>query len=55
MTRRHGDPAAPQLPPTDSRDPYIYLVDADMHTWLMANPCECEGLCECDQVDEDDS
>lgn len=30
-------------------DPDLALVNADMHAWLEAHPCDCEALCECDR------
>lgn len=34
-------------PPWDvilSDDPDLALVNADMHAWLLAHPCDCEAL-----------
>lgn len=29
-------------------DPELALVQADMHVWSEAHPCECEALCVCE-------
>jgi hypothetical protein len=29
-------------------DPALALVTADLHAWMLAHPCECEGLCTCE-------
>jgi hypothetical protein len=36
-----------------SDDPELGLVRADLHAWAEAHPCECEGLCVCEEDDGD--
>lgn len=45
----HGEPQG-DLPLIPEDDPDLAMVYADMHLWLMANPCLCDeddGVCEC--------
>lgn len=46
----HGEPVGPvALPDDDEDDPHMFLVAADMGTWLaLRSECRCEGTCECD-------
>lgn len=46
---RHGSPTAPvPLEVWLGPDPELALVNADMHAWTLAHPCDCEALCECE-------
>ena len=33
-------------------DPELSLVHADAHVWMLAHPCDCEALCECDAKEQ---
>lgn len=33
-------------------DPALALVTADMDAWSDAHPCECAGLCTCEEAGE---
>jgi hypothetical protein len=46
----HGRPVPVLIDALLDDDPDVWLASADMRAWLEAHPCECEALCECDQV-----
>ena len=46
---RHGHPQPIPLDVYLGPDPWLALVTADLDVWLLAHPCECEALCECDR------
>ena len=49
---RHGAtiPVPPEACLAD--DPELWLVNADLVVWGLAHPCECDGVCECEDVPE---
>jgi len=49
--RRHGAATPVDLTTWLGDDPHLALVTADMSEWLAAHPCNCDGLCECDDED----
>ena len=49
---RHGEGPPADLSVWLGDDPELALVHADLHAWSEAHPCECEALCECEQVSE---
>jgi len=44
----HGDVTGIDIATWLGHDPALALVTADLAAWEAAHPCECEGLCECD-------
>jgi hypothetical protein len=46
---RHGAPSPVSVDVWLGPDPELALATADLHTWALAHPCDCEALCECDE------
>jgi hypothetical protein len=48
---RHGELSVSEhdLAAIPKDDAELALVFADMHTWALAHPCDCEALCVCER------
>ncbi len=48
MLDRHAAVEPVDLPTFFGQDPELALVHADPVAWSDAHPCDCDGLCLCD-------
>jgi hypothetical protein len=48
---RHGAPSPIDADVRLGPDPELALATADMHTWALAHPCDCDAVCTCRDSD----